>query len=56
MLYMNHRLKNDIKDKGIKISFLAEKISISQPLLSMYLNGKRKMPPDIEFKLAKALT
>lgn len=50
-----HKFKTDIKNRGLKISFLAEKIDVSQPLLSMYLNGYRKMPSDIEFKLAKEL-
>lgn len=44
-----------ISDKGLKISFLADKIEVSQPLLSMYLNGARKMPTDVEFKLAREL-
>jgi transcriptional regulator with XRE-family HTH domain len=50
-----HNLKQRVTDKGLKISFLAEKVNVSQPLLSMYLSGKRKMPLDIEFKLAKEL-
>jgi len=50
-----HRFKRDIYNKGLKVSFLAEKVGISQPLLSLYLNGKRKMPNDVEFKLAKEL-
>jgi len=44
-----------IADRGLKISFLADKIEVSQPLLSMYLNGVRKMPTDVEFKLAREL-
>jgi transcriptional regulator with XRE-family HTH domain len=51
----NHNLRKTVKDKGIKITYLANKIGVSQPLLSMYLSGRRKMPMDIEFKLAKEL-
>jgi transcriptional regulator with XRE-family HTH domain len=48
-------LKIRIKRKGLKISWLAEKVGISQPLLSMYLNGKRRMPDVIEKKIHKLL-
>jgi transcriptional regulator with XRE-family HTH domain len=51
-----HKFKKDIENKGLKISYLAQKVGISQPLLSMYLSGKRKMPFNIEFKLAKELS
>ena len=51
-----HKFKKDIKNKGLKISYLARKVDVSQPLLSMYLSGKRKMPFDVEFKLAKELS
>jgi len=50
-----HKFKKAINDKGLKTTFLADKIGVSQPLLSMYLSGKRNMPNDIEFKLAKEL-
>jgi len=50
-----HRLKNDIKVRGLKMNYLAEKTGVSQSLLSHYLSGRRKMPKDVEFKLAKEL-
>jgi predicted transcriptional regulator len=40
-----------IKQKGLKISWIAEQINISQPTLSMYLNSKRQMPYDVEQRL-----
>jgi len=50
-----HRLKDVIRSKGMKMTYLAEKLEIPQPTLSLYLSGKRKMPLDVEFKLAKEL-
>lgn len=50
---MNYKEK--IKNKGLKIVWLAEKIGVSQPLLSMYLSGDRTMPQEVEKKLTKLL-
>lgn len=50
-----HRLKGVIRSKGMKMTYLAEKLGIPQPTLSLYLSGKRKMPAEVEFKLAKEL-
>ena len=47
--------KEKIKNKGLKIVWLAEKVGVSQPLLSMYLNGDRTMPKEVESKLKKLL-
>lgn len=44
-----------IKEKGLKIIWIAEKLGISQPLLSMYLNGDRNMSKEIEEKLKEIL-
>lgn len=52
---IEHRLKYVIKSKGVKVSYLADKLEIPQPTLSLYLNGKRRMPAEVEFKLAKEL-
>lgn len=49
------KLKLEIRNKGLKISWLAEQLKISQPALSMYLNEKREMPYEIEFKLKQLL-
>jgi predicted transcriptional regulator len=43
--------KEKIKSKGIKISWIADKVGVSQPLLSMYLSGARTMPTDIKEKI-----
>lgn len=51
-----HKLKQTIKEKGIKFNHLADKVGVSQSLLSMYLSGRRKMPKDVEFKLAKEIS
>ena len=47
--------KTQIRNKGIKITFIADKLGISQPLLSMYLNGTRNMPNEIKTKVEKLL-
>lgn len=49
------KIKNRIKQKGLKISWVADQLGISQPALSMYLNEKREMPKDIEIKINKIL-
>jgi predicted transcriptional regulator len=48
-------MKQKIKDRGLKISWIAKKVGVSQPLLSMYLNGSRTMPEDIERKIKEIL-
>jgi len=47
--------KQRIKEKGLKISWLAEQLNISQPTLSMYLNDKRQIPYDVEVRLNNLL-
>lgn len=47
--------KKKIKEKGLKISWLASQLNISQPSLSMYLNNKREIPYDIEIRLNNLL-
>ena len=49
------KYKQLIKQKGLKISWIADKIGISQPLLSMYLNGTRDMPFVVESQLKNIL-
>lgn len=49
-------LKQKIKKRGLKISWIAEKLGISQPLLSMYLSEKRTMPDLIKNKIEKLLS
>lgn len=47
--------KKRIKERGLKIIWIADKLGISQPLLSMYLSGDRTMPEEIESKLKDIL-
>lgn len=43
--------KQEIKDRGLKITWVAEKIGITRSLLSQYLNDLRPMPIHIGDKL-----
>lgn len=47
--------KKKIKEKGLKMSWIASQLGISAPSLTMYLNGKRTMPYLIEFNLKSIL-
>ena len=49
------RYKKIIKEKGIKMSWVAASIGIPNSTLSNYISGKREIPLDIEFKLNKLL-
>ena len=44
-----------IKEKGLKKSWIANKIGISNVLLSYYLNDTRPMPEHISDKLKEVL-
>ena len=44
-----------IKQKGLKMSWIAEQINVSAPSLTMYLNGKRQMPFVVEQRLKTIL-
>lgn len=44
-----------IKQKGLKMSWISEQLNISAPSLTMYLNGKRQMPYDVEQRLKTIL-
>jgi predicted transcriptional regulator len=48
-------IKQRIKEKGLKTTWIAEQLKISQPSLSLYLNDKRTMPHDLEVRLKKLL-
>ena len=47
--------KNKIKQKGLKINWVATQISVSRPTLSSYLSGIRNMPLDVEARLKELL-
>ena len=49
------KFKKQNESKGLKITWIAKKVGISQPLLSMYLNGDRNMPKEIEQKVKEIL-
>lgn len=44
-----------IKQKGLKMLWVANQLCISSQLLSMYLNEKRDMPFHLESKLKEIL-
>lgn len=48
-------LKEHIKQKGLKISWIAQQIGISQPLLSMQLNGKATLQEETVLKVCALL-
>jgi len=50
---MNYR--NRIKQKGLKIVWLADKIGVSQPKLSLFLKGERNLHYEEEQKLQDLL-
>lgn len=43
--------KEKIQSKGLKVSWLAEKIDVNYNSLRVYLNDESKMPTDISDKL-----
>lgn len=45
------KYKTKIKQKGLKINWIATQLNISRPTLSAYLNGTRDMPYDVESRL-----
>lgn len=47
--------KKTIKEKGLKINWLADQLEINRVLLSYYLNGTRTMPEDIKNGLRSIL-
>ena len=44
-----------IKQKGLKMRWIADQLCIAYPVLSMYLNEKREMPLHVESKLKEIL-
>ena len=48
-------IKKQIKKKGLKIKWIAEKVGVSPTLLSMYLSGYRNMPVEIKEKIKSLL-
>jgi len=52
---MSASYKNKIKQKGLKVTWVAQQISVSRPTLSAYLSGIRSMPFDVEARLKELL-
>lgn len=50
---MNYKTK--IKQKGLKITWIAMQLSVSRPTLSAYINGTRTIPFDVEKRLKTLL-
>ena len=48
-------LKEKIKNKGIKQTWIAEKIGISKSLLHHYLSGHTSIPNDVETKIRRLI-
>lgn len=48
-------LKSEIDRKGIKLTYLAEKLGISTDLMSKSINGSRKISADEFLRLCKIL-
>lgn len=48
--------KKTIKEKGLKINWLADQLAINRVLLSYYLNETRPMPEDVKNGLQTLLT
>lgn len=51
----NSVYKNKIKQKGLKVNWVAQQISVSRPTLSAYLSGIREMPLNVEARLKELL-
>jgi transcriptional regulator with XRE-family HTH domain len=50
-----HPLKKEIREFGLKQYELADMMKISPSKLSMYLNGKKSMPDDVQQELEVAM-
>jgi hypothetical protein len=47
--------KAKIKQKGLKLNWVAMQVCVSRPTLSAYLAGTRNMPLDVESRLKSVL-
>ena len=47
--------KKEIDARGLKISWLAEKIGVSQPMLTLFIQGKRNLRFETETHLKQLL-
>ena len=49
------KLREQIRSSGLKLSWIAGKINVSPPLLSMYLSGERNMPEEKEKQIKQLI-
>ena len=49
------KYKQTIKQKGLKMKWIADKLCISYSSLSLYLSEQRTMPIEIELRLKEIL-
>ncbi|WP_308410496.1 helix-turn-helix transcriptional regulator [Bacillus sp. Marseille-P3661] len=55
MLEMECRLKDILKDRGIKQTWLAERIGVRQGTINEIVNGKRLPTLPVAYRIAKEL-
>lgn len=50
-----YTVKDKIKAKGVKVTWLAQQLRISYSTLSSYINGSRTMPIEVETRIKQLL-
>lgn len=48
--------KQEIKERGLKLKFVADRVGISQPELSMFINKTRNMPDEVEVRIKEIIS
>ena len=48
-------LRDVLKSRGIKQRYIAEQAQIKDSIFSLYLSGKRRMPPEVKEKIINIL-
>lgn len=52
---VNERIKAAIEDSGLKQTYIAKNMGVSEPVLSSIINGKRKVSVEDFFALCNVL-
>lgn len=47
--------KKKLNELNLTVKFLANKLDVSQTMMSYYVNGSRSIPPDIEREMKRVL-
>ena len=55
-MVVQSRVAQYVKEAGIKQSFISEKTGLSENVISLIFNGKRKMSADEFAKICKAIS